>query len=251
LILTVSLAILAVGIIVNFVTWRGIKWKLRLQMNVDDYKDLEAASAAYRQRASSNHTVYELIAPLTIKIHSEAETNLVRRVLQYRSLPKDFQELAVERSDAWLAAARLVGESGARRRGANLRPFLQTFHLSVIREGSIAEVVLISQLLDQIQDSEAEGELLKGNARAIALTELARKYNNVAKQQRSDVTFTQTTATGERLIVCPAPTTSTFQLDLCDRFNSIYRITKNDIESASTRLRDSVSACRTTIAGTP
>ena len=66
-----------------------------------------------------------------------------------------------------------------------LRPFLQTYHLGIIREGSLAHPFLINLIAEENMNALQ----LKQARAGAALVKLARTYNSLARQQRDDVFF--------------------------------------------------------------
>jgi hypothetical protein len=239
--MTISFALLVVSLLANAIEWRHTRWVNQLTAKVKDYKDLEAASTIYKSRAEEKRTLYDFVRPLTITTHSTKEEDMLQRLRNFQALPEIARREAIHRSELWLSAAGRVSIDGANGNSIRLRQFFQTFHLSVIREGSIAEVVLVSQLADGLLRDDSDRERLREYFRAIALTDLAKKYNCIAKQQRKDVAFTQVSLSGERLLVSAAPRTWSLLLNIQDRFMPAFRLTEREITAATQRVENCVA----------
>lgn len=239
--MSIAFLALCTTLILNVATSRYQSWNNHLYFRVKDYEDLETASAQYKKRAEASRTLYDLVRPLTIAAHSESQSDLFQRIRQFRSLPDVAQSDGLARCERWLEAAGRVGFASSRRGGAHLRQFLQTFHLSVIREGSIAEVLLVSGLANGTLIGERDEPGLELYFRAIALSDLAKRYNSIAKQQRNDVTFTQVSISGERLVAWPAPSTSPIFLNIQDRLSPSMKLTEKRIAAVKKRLNESAT----------
>lgn len=79
-----------------------------------------------------------------------------------------------------------------------LRPFLQTYHLQLIREGALVEPFLVHRM--------TRGGVLEDDAVwGLALMDLARSYNSIARQQRDPVVFEVAHTQDVPAVVCAAP----------------------------------------------
>lgn len=129
--------------------------------------------------------LYELVPHLALR------TSIKRRPDRYQlrankaaELPEPLRTNAMLLARKWLETIGTFAEEAAWRK-VDLRPFLSTYHLGVVREGVIAVPIAISMMARNELSSEEIDQLSHG----FTLVELAAKYNSRARQQREPIYF--------------------------------------------------------------
>jgi hypothetical protein len=179
---------------------------------------------------------------------SSRPNSLAKRAMCMASLSESNRATAVAAATQWMERAGEVAQLASRRSSHGLRAFLQTFHLSLIREGSIVEPVLISQLAR----GEWPGSLPVGSLSlyqaALAMTDLARAYNAIARQQRDVVAVSQLDRNGSRYVFLQPPSqTLWFWLSLRDITSPWFRLRRLRCRVNAARLRRAVAFASTSL----
>jgi hypothetical protein len=136
-------------------------------------------------------SIYDFVDVLNLG-HSaprRSASRLVSRVLRIDQMAHEQRSSGCSLAMAWAQGVSEFARKMTLEERLSLRPFLATFHLTVIREGALSEPFLVWALV--------RGELpldMEDVRMALALRDLARAYNSVAAQQREEVTFLGTSA---------------------------------------------------------
>jgi hypothetical protein len=156
---------------------------------------------AHYESRSAKGPLYDFVEPLTLRDDTVASggsdkrrelERLVLRTLRVLEMPGDQQRVGYERAAQWAASVGPLAFAAGMRvswrdRRLPLRRFFQTYHLGIIREGSLAEPFLVANSLESWAN--------RGRGRddqavwALALRDLARTYNSVVPWQRHWVVF--------------------------------------------------------------
>lgn len=137
-------------------------------------------------------------------------------------LPVVQYEQGCELALRWVSTVGVMAKLACYREQVPLRRFLQTYHLGVIREGSLALPFVVC--LARTGRLTPEG--LDHAAAGVALMELAARYNSLARQQRQPVYFLSKTDAAPLGPVVRAP-----------RRLRLLWLTPLDLVSKSLRLR--------------
>lgn len=129
--------------------------------------------------------LYELVPHLALGTPIKHRPDRYRmRADKAAELPEPLRTEAPGLARKWLETIGAFAEEAARSK-IDLRPFLGTYHLGVVREGVIAVPIAISMMARKELSREEIYRLSYG----LALVELAADYNSRARQQRESIYF--------------------------------------------------------------
>ena len=163
-------------------------WKRRYERNKSNFNTLERLEGeTYKNRATDS--MYTLASALKLPVDSPIGRGdrLLVRTLAIDLLSDEQQRVGEEVSDRWIESVGRFARSASRQRHLPLRSFLQTNHLGVIRDAALVEPFVIRRLASSdIHIRSEKGELAIWG---LALADLARFYNSLARQQREAISF--------------------------------------------------------------
>jgi hypothetical protein len=191
--------------ITGAVTWRLTRWSGRIGDRERAYKQHKIYANYYEYRKPPKGSLYDYIEKLAINRIELNPENTAERAIRVTQLPRQELEEISTFALKWLDGAGRVAEEADKEDSHGLRTFMQTFHLSVIREASIVEPVYVAQTALATWPGELSNEQLKRINLGLALNDLAREYNSVAAQQRELVLFTQTDSMGRHFTLVERP----------------------------------------------
>lgn len=161
-------------------------WERKFTINAKEHEIRSTLIQRYYRNRPRN--LYSLVPHLALRTPIERRRDRFRlRAERAAALPEPLRSEAVLAARAWIGTVGALAEEAARSR-ADLRPFLGTYHLGVIREGVIAVPIAMSMMARRELTAEEEDRLGWG----LALVELAATYNSRARQQRRPIYFTNT-----------------------------------------------------------
>jgi hypothetical protein len=163
---------------------------------------------------------------------------LAARVAQVDVMSDAERGMGYELAQRWVdLTGRFARASGPEHgwRSLPLRGFLQTYHLQVIREGALVEPFLVHRVV-------ATGRpCLDDAVWGLALMDLARRYNSVARQQREAVLFEVGDVRDARRVVRPPPRRwQCLVLTLVDHVSPGFRLYPWRHKIADRRVRSAV-----------
>ena len=129
--------------------------------------------------------LYALVPHLALRAPIGRRTDRFRlRARRAAGLPEPLRRDSALAARQWINTVGAFASEAAKSR-VDLRPFLATYHLGVIREGVIAVPLAMCMAAEQRLEAEERDRLSWG----LALVELAVAYNSHARQQREAVYF--------------------------------------------------------------
>jgi hypothetical protein len=235
------LSLTTVALVASAVVWRRERWRVRLSQRQATFEEIRSWSCTYARRGIAGN-LYDFTSAFSTGELTRGPESRAKRAMCMASLSASDRATAIAAAQQWMECVGEVAELASRRSSHGLRAFLQTFHLSLIREGSIAEPVLISQLArGEWPASLPKGSLSRYQA-ALAMADLARAYNAVARQQRDVVTVSQLDTNGSRYVFLRPPSRSLWPwLNLRDVTSPWFRLRRFRRRVNVARLRRAVA----------
>lgn len=161
----------------------GPHWERRVAASVKDHEirsDLTRRFYDNRPRQ-----LYIFVPYLALRVPIRRRSDRFRlRPERAASLPEELKAESVAAAHQWLSTVGAFAEEAAQSR-VDLRPFLATYHLGVIREGVIAVPIAMNMMAQRELTADEIDRLGWG----LALVELAVVYNSHARQQRAPIYF--------------------------------------------------------------
>jgi hypothetical protein len=176
----------AAGCIAVVVSWLSLDmphWERKVAASaVDHEKRVQLTEYFYQNRPLE---LYSLVSHLALRTPIRRRKDRFRlRADKAAKLPGPMRNDAERAARKWIETVGALAEEAARSK-VNLRPFLGTYHLGIIREGVIAVPIAMSMMARRELSSEEIDRLCWG----LALVELAVAYNSRARQQREPIFF--------------------------------------------------------------
>lgn len=164
----------------------GPHWERRVAASVRDHEiRSDLTRRFYEDRPAQ---LYIFVPYLALRVPISRRTDRFRlRAERAANLPEQLKAGSVAAARQWLSTVGAFAEEAARSR-VDLRPFLATYHLGVIREGVIAVPIAMSMMAERKLTADEFDRLGWG----LALVELAVVYNSHARQQRAPIYFAAT-----------------------------------------------------------
>jgi hypothetical protein len=163
----------------------GPHWERKFVSGVKEHElRVELYSRLYKERP--HQALYRLVPYLALRVPVAKRKDRYRlRAEKVARLPEQLRLEAESAARQWIATVGALAEEAARYR-VNLRPFLATYHLSVIRDGVIAVPIGLNILAKRGLSRDDMHRLAWG----LALVQPAVQYNSLARQQRQPIYFT-------------------------------------------------------------
>ena len=177
----ITAAILTVAI--TLLSMDGPRWERRYRASARAHDQCaRLVDLHYRNRPKK---LYQFVQELALRAPVAGRRDRYRlRARLALQIPSARLKEANRAARDWIASVGAFAEE-ARTQRVELRSFLGTYHLGVIREGVIAVPIALSLMSrGELKDEEVD-QLAWG----LALIELASRYNAVARQQRQPIYF--------------------------------------------------------------
>jgi hypothetical protein len=174
-----------VGAVLNL---SGLRWDKNISSRQHEHAILTERLAEFYDRRPRPHDwdFYSLVPDLKLdRDLKHRYERLLARSRRANNLDGSRYDRGCEFAARWVASVGAMAHELSRTDRVPLRAFLQTYHLTLIREGSIALPFIVCMASDgRLGPTETDHA-----ACGVALMELAAWYNSVARQQRSPVYF--------------------------------------------------------------
>ena len=159
---------------------------------------------------------YEILVPaLALTGTGQSLDRLLERALLALDLPTSTYAYGRAYAVLWCSTVGQLARRARRDKRLPLRRFLQTFHLGIIREASLALPFVLCEVSRQSLGTDE----LEDAACGLALMELAAFYNSLARQQRDPVLFAASSAHPAFGPLLQAPSRGAeWGFDILDRF---------------------------------
>lgn len=185
----VGQASLATGLLTVILTLFSLDeqhWKRKFAKSIDEHKIRSDLIQRYYQNRPRR--LYALVPHLALRAPIKRRSDRFRlRAQRAANLAQPLRNTAETAARQWVNTVGALAAEAAKSR-VDLRPFLGTYHLGVIREGVIAVPIALSMMTERGLTAEELDRLSWG----LALVELAVVYNSRARQQRESIYFTAT-----------------------------------------------------------
>ncbi|HEY3904719.1 MAG TPA: hypothetical protein VGM14_12490 [Streptosporangiaceae bacterium] len=183
-------AAVTTGILLGSIVFYSLdepRWKRKFARSFREHKIRSDLIERYYEHRPTKE-LYALVPHLALRAPIKRRNDRFRlRAQRATELRQPLRGKAENAAMRWIDTVGALAEEAARSR-VDLRPFLGTYHLGVIREGVIAVPVALS-IMTQRRIAAKELDRL---AWGLALVELAVAYNSHARQQRDTIFFLAT-----------------------------------------------------------
>jgi hypothetical protein len=176
------------GVLGAVLTLSGLRWDKNISSRQHEHAILsDRIVEFYDLRPHPRDTnFYSLVPDLKLdRDLNKRHEGLLARSRRASGLDGSRYDQGCEFAVGWVKSVGAMAHELSRTDGVPLRRFLQTYHLTVIREGSIAFPFIVCMA----RDGNLDSTLMDHAACGLALMELAASYNSIARQQRSPVYF--------------------------------------------------------------
>jgi hypothetical protein len=184
----VGAAALTTVILLSGITYYSFdepRWRRKFVRRFREHKIRSDLIDRYYQRRPTRE-LYALVPHLALRAPIKRRNDRFRlRAQRATELKQPLRDKAEDAAVRWIDTVGALAEEAAKSR-VDLRPFLGTYHLGVIREGVIAVPIALSMMTRR----RIAGKELDRLAWGLALVELAVVYNSHARQQRENIFFT-------------------------------------------------------------
>jgi hypothetical protein len=183
-----SITSAVLGMVGAVLTLSGLRWDKNISSRQHEHTILTERLAEFYDRRPRPHDwdFYSLVPDLKLDRNlKERSERLLARSGRARDLDGSRYDRGCEFAGKWVASVGSMAHELSRTDHVSLRAFLQTYHLTLIREGSIALPFNVCMASDGRLGSTEMDHAACG----VALMELAASYNSIARQQRSPVYF--------------------------------------------------------------
>ncbi|MDN3351971.1 hypothetical protein [Actinomadura sp. DC4] len=172
-----------ISLVLAFLSLDTPRWERSVATSAKDHTvRLDLTERFYKNRPLE---LYQLVPHLALRTPIGRRRDRFRlRADKAAKLPEPLRAEAVLAARKWIETVGALAEAASRSR-VDLRPFLGTYHLGVIREGVIAVPIAMSLMARDELSPEEIDRLSWG----LALVELAAAYNSRARQQREAIYF--------------------------------------------------------------
>ena len=163
----------------------GPRWERKFLHRSREYELRKDLEGRYYKRRPTGPKLYSFVPELALgkSVKKRRDRFRLRAEKLLSSPPERVDEGGVIARE-WINSVGAFAEGAAKER-LDLRPFLATYHLGIIREGTLAVPMGLAENARR-NIGKAEMDRI---AWGLALVELAVRYNSAAKQQRSAVFF--------------------------------------------------------------
>lgn len=214
------------------------RWEARFERDANEYELVEElVEDHYNSSRREWRCLYKLRDDLCIgqpELKGRAR-RLSTRAERVDALDPQRRTLGLKAAQLWASSVGQLAET-ASTQGLRLRRFLQTYHLTLIREGALAEAFLVWS------DPRDDPSLDDHAAWAFALRDLALAYNALAPHQREPVTFLSSPGEDALLIVDSPPHPHLRFLNTRNRLSRGLRLRRWRVHVAASRLHTSCTA---------
>jgi hypothetical protein len=173
------------GVISAALAMDGPRWDRKFSARLEEHKTLEKLTKSHYSRRPGPD-IYGFVQDLALGVAVRRRNErLLARSRKAAGLAADKRAKGRQLAVAWIESVGSFARLASEVEMLALRRFLQTYHLSIIREGSLVLPFVVDLLAcDLLSDEEADDAMW-----GWALVELAAFYNSVARQQRQPVYF--------------------------------------------------------------
>jgi hypothetical protein len=176
------------GLIGAVLTLSGLRWDRNISSRQYEHTILsDRMSEFYHHRPRPTEWNFYALVP-GLKLDGTLKKRHLRLLARSRragELDDSRYGRGCEFATGWVKSVGAMAHELCRTDHVPLRRFLQTYHLTVIREGSIAFPFIVCMA----RDGKLDSTLMDHAACGLALMELAASYNSIARQQRTPVYF--------------------------------------------------------------
>ena len=178
----------ALGVVSVVLTLSGLRWDKNISSRQHEHTILSERYADFydHRPRPRDWNFYSLVPDLKLdRDLKRRHERLLTRSRRANDLDGYRYDRGCEFADKWVSSVGAMAHELSRTDRVPLRRFLQTYHLTLIREGSIALPFIVTMASnDKLGPTEMDRA-----ACGVALMELAASYNSIARQQRSPVYF--------------------------------------------------------------